>query len=139
MKLSEFFHHRAPSGRPKGPPLDPVAAARAAARIKAFNTGQRIRDVLLTVKNLPRTLDNAGFKAELTLKRFADRLDTELPSKQDYAAMKDDVLAIKHGLKAMEKSLREEQGNEGSRNHCDYLEFLNKKQGMPLKTLLSQK
>jgi hypothetical protein len=138
MKLSELFHHPARSSRPKAPPLDPVAAARAAARIKAFNTGQRIRDVLLTVKNLPLKLDNAGFKAELTLKRFADRLDTELPSKQDYAAMKSDVLAIEHGLKAMEESLRPHQGKPGSRNHSEYLDFLNKKQGMPLKALLGK-
>lgn len=138
MKLSELFHHPARSSRPKAPPLDPVAAARAAARIKAFNTGQRIRDVLLTVKNLPLTLHNAGYKAELKLKRFADRLETELPSKQDYAAMKDDVLAIEHGLNAMEESLRAQQGKPGSRNHSEYLDFLNKKQGMPLKALLGK-
>jgi len=97
------------------------AAAREVKEInRALVAANGIKGLLVSVRNLPLSLSTSALRAEGRLEGFLGKLDTALPTRQDYRDARASIDVITADLKRMDKTMCRHQRKPGSANHDDY-------------------
>jgi len=109
------------------------AAAREVREIRALAAASGIKGLLVSVRNLPLSLSTSALRAESRLEGFLGKLDTALPTRQDYRDARASIDVITADLKRMEKTMCRHQGKPGSANHDDYISILKVQHTIPTK------
>lgn len=116
MSISKFTPSPLPHAAPR------TAAAREVKAInRALAAARGVEGLLVSMRNLPLSLSTSALRAEGRLEGFLGKLDTALPSREDYEDVRASVKVITADLKRMDETLCRHQGNPGSANHDDYV------------------